>query len=87
MKLIVDIPNSLYANLAKIDNGSIASKRIIECVKHGKPYKIDVLDKIRAEIANMPKLYPFIDHIDTYVKEDDVLAIIDRYRKEQTDAT
>ena len=41
-----------------------------------------VLDKIRAEIADMPKIYPFIDHIDTYVKDDDVLAIIDKYRNE-----
>lgn len=41
-----------------------------------------VLDKIRAEIADMPKLYPFIDHIYTYVKEDDVLALIDKYRGE-----
>jgi hypothetical protein len=40
------------------------------------------LDKIRAEIADMPKLYPFIDHVDTYVKVDDVLAIIDKYRGE-----
>lgn len=44
--------------------------------------KVDVLDKIRAEIADMPKLYPFVDHIDTYVKVDDVLAIIDKYRNE-----
>ena len=39
-----------------------------------------ILDYLRAEIAVMPKLYPFIDHIDTYVKEDDVLAIIDKYK-------
>ena len=42
----------------------------------------DVLGKIRSEIADMPKLYPFVDHIDTYVKEDDVLAIIDKYKVE-----
>lgn len=42
----------------------------------------DVLSKIRAEITDMPKLYPFVNHIDTYVKEDDVLAIIDKYRNE-----
>ena len=41
-----------------------------------------IFDNLRAEIADMPKLYPFIDHIDTYVKEDDVLAIIDKYRNE-----
>jgi hypothetical protein len=47
--------------------------------------KVDVLDKIRAEIADMPKLYPFVDHIDTYVKEDDVLAIIDKYKAERSE--
>lgn len=40
--------------------------------------KTDVLDKIKVEIADMPKIYPFIDHIDTYVKYDDVIAIIDK---------
>ena len=42
----------------------------------------EVLDKIRAEIEALPKTYPFINHIDTYVKEDDVKKIIDKYRKE-----
>ncbi len=37
MKVIIDIPNSLYANLPKIVNGSIASKRILDCVKNGIP--------------------------------------------------
>ena len=38
MKLIIDIPNSLYANLAKIRNGSIANKRILDSVKSGIPF-------------------------------------------------
>ena len=42
----------------------------------------ELLGKIKAEIVDMSKLYPFIDHIDTYVKEDDVLAIIDKYKAE-----
>ena len=41
-----------------------------------------VLDKIRAEIEQLPKTYPFINHIDTYVKEDDVKKIIDKYKAE-----
>lgn len=40
-----------------------------------------ILDKIRAEINALPKTYPFINHFDTYVKEDDVLRIIDEYGK------
>ena len=41
-----------------------------------------VLNKIRSEIEALPKTYPFINHIDTYVKEDDVRQIIDKYRVE-----
>ena len=41
-----------------------------------------ILDKIRAEIEALPKTYPFINHIDTYVKEDDVKKIIDKYKAE-----
>ena len=37
MKLIVEVPNSLYANLSKIQLGSIASKRILDRVKKGIP--------------------------------------------------
>lgn len=39
MKIEIDIPNSLYANLSKITNGSAASKRILDCVKNGTPLK------------------------------------------------
>lgn len=45
MKLIVDVPNSLYANLSTIKNESVAGKRILECVKNGKKVETD-LDKI-----------------------------------------
>ena len=42
----------------------------------------EVLDKIRAEIKSIsPKTYPFLHSTDRYVKEDDVLQIIDKYRK------
>ena len=39
---------------------------------------IEVLQEIRQEITNLVKTYPFIDHKDTYVKEDEVLVILDR---------
>lgn len=42
----------------------------------------DVLNKIRSEIEELPKTYPFVNHYDMYVKEDDVKKIIDKYRKE-----
>ena len=50
----------------------------------GKLISVDVLDKIRAEIASIsPKTYPFYDHMDDYIKTKDVLKIIDKYRKEE----
>lgn len=48
-------------------------------------HTVDVLDKIRAEIEALPKTYPFINHIDTYVKEDDVKKIIDKYKAERSE--
>jgi hypothetical protein len=41
-----------------------------------------ILDKVRAEIEALPKTYPFVNHFDTYVKEDDVKRIIDKYKAE-----
>lgn len=41
-----------------------------------------VLDKIRAEIEALPKTYPFVNHYDMYVKEDDVKKIINKYKAE-----
>lgn len=39
-----------------------------------------VLDKIKSEIEALPKTYPFVNHFDTYVKENDVRKIIDKYK-------
>ena len=44
---------------------------------------LEVLGKIRAKIEALPKTYPFVNHLDAYVKEDDVKKIIDKYRAEQ----
>ena len=41
-----------------------------------------MLDKIRAEIEALPKTQPFVTLIDTYVKEDDIKKIIDKYKTE-----
>lgn len=45
----------------------------------------DVLDNIKAEIAALSKTYPFENHMDTYVKEDDVRKIIEKYMAESED--
>lgn len=42
----------------------------------------ELLDKIKKEIEALPKTYPFVNHFNTYVKEDDVRKIIDKYRSE-----
>ena len=38
-----------------------------------------VIDDIKADIRALPKTYPFVNHLDTYIKEDDVLEIIDKH--------
>lgn len=40
------------------------------------------LKKVRDKIEALPKTYPFINHFDMYVKEDDVIRIIDKYSAE-----
>ena len=42
-----------------------------------------LLQEIWQEITNLVKTYPFIDHKDTYVKEDEVLEIIYKHIKER----
>lgn len=37
MQIVIDIPNSLYANLKKIKGDSTAGKRIVDCVINGRP--------------------------------------------------
>jgi hypothetical protein len=47
--------------------------------------KEEVLSKLRAEIEEMPKTYPFVNHLNTYVKDDDVIKIIDKYEEEESE--
>lgn len=42
----------------------------------------EMLDKVRAEIGSLPKIYPFVNHIYTYIKTSDCMQIIDNYRSE-----
>lgn len=64
--------------------GCLEFRQLAEWLRDYKRLKAQepVLDKIRTEIETLPKTYPFINHIDTYVKEDDVKRIIDKYRNE-----
>lgn len=46
----------------------------------------ELLDKIKEEIKSIsPKTYPFLNSTDRYVKEDDVLQIIDKYKLEESE--
>lgn len=76
MKLIIDIDE----DYVKIINKNGASNYPEEVIKNGTSLE-DVLYKIKAEIEILSKTYPFVNHIDTYVKEDDVKKIIDKYRE------
>ena len=38
MKIVIDIPNSLYANLGSIKRDSSAGGRILECVRNGRKF-------------------------------------------------
>ena len=37
------------------------------------------IEDIKSEIQALPKTYPFVNHIDTYVKDADVIKIIERH--------
>ena len=76
MKLIIDIPKDYYEVIKKIDDDKCTADMLI--IKYGKPFNKE-LQEIRQEITNLVKTYPFIDHKDAYVKEDEVLEIIDKY--------
>ena len=47
--------------------------------EHGKQIMLEKIDAIKAEIQALPKTYPFVNHIDTYVKDADVIKIIERH--------
>ena len=78
MKLIIDIEKDYYEIIKhEVEHGHDFKPYIL--IAHGIP-----LDDIRKEINDLPKTYPFINHIDTYVKTDDVIRIIDRHIKERS---
>ena len=78
MKLIIDIPEEDYNVTLKTGFlTTYLAKCPLSLIRNGIP-----LDDVKAEIVALPKTYPFVNHIDTYVKEDDVLQILDNIGKE-----
>ena len=77
MKLVIEIPGDDYKYIKRLNAGYTdyqTTLKLYHAVRSSTP-----LDEIRQEINDLPKTYPFINHIDTYVKTDDVIRIIDRH--------
>ena len=90
MKLIIDIPNY---NLKEVQNGSIASKVILEAVKNGKPYEeTELIDSTptvepqKAPIANVTfdteKLKELTDDIVERIKSGEIVLQDERLKGE-----
>ena len=61
MKIIIDVPQGLYANLAKIQRGSIASKRILDCVREGTPISNTVtVEQLEDMLTSIKRNYGII---------------------------
>ena len=101
MKLIVDVPNSLYANLSTIKNESVAGKRILECVKNGTPqepfmnkpcvaHQVCHEDKVKILDKIRAEINKQYDRVRTYNLScaeglEMALGIIDKYNVESED--
>ena len=81
MKLIIDIPEEDYKTIIQRPKQCVVHWDIVDALRNGTP-----LDDVKAEIVALSKTYPFINHIDTYVKEDDVLQILDNIGKAESEA-
>lgn len=84
MKMIVNIPTSLYCNLGKIVGGSAASKRIIDCVKCGKTVEglIAEIEDVKYIMNEIIKNQGRDDLINFVNGLNQCLIIIDKYCRE-----
>jgi hypothetical protein len=64
-----------YGSLGCCD--TVSNKWVYSCKEGQREY---LLNKIKAEIEALPKTYPFVNHIDMYVKVSDVTKIIEKYK-------
>ena len=79
MRLVIEIDEADYAETMYRKQHSPREMDWADgVIAKGIPLE-NVIDDIKAEIQNMPKTYPYTDHIDDYVKTNDVLRIIDRH--------
>jgi len=74
MKLIIDLDEEVYQHMMGNDLlQSVHGHICYKAVQNGTP-----LDKIRAEISELPKKYPMTMDYENGLKE--ALAIIDKYK-------
>lgn len=89
VKLIIEIPKESYEYIKTLSEMGcltspeysnatrLTSSEFVNAIRNGTP-----MEDVTAEIKALQKTYPFVNHIDTYVKEDDVLHILDNIGKE-----
>ena len=87
MKVVIEIDDYILDTDTDIDSNwvNVCNDELADSLNNVVKLS-DVLQDIRQEITNLVKTYPFVDHVDAYVKETEVLEIIDRYRAERSDA-
>jgi hypothetical protein len=81
MKVIIDIDDYVLDTDIDSDWVSVCNDELAESLNNAVKLS-DVLQEIRQKITNLVKTYPFIDHMDSYVKETEVLEIFDKRLKE-----
>ena len=93
MQIVIDISEELYTTLSKVQNGSIASKWLLQAIKNGTPIPdkeqkpgnvptVNVLDKIRAEIIEKYwdcDICKFNGRFNIRGDINDILQIIDKH--------
>ena len=78
MKIVIDIDDYILDTDIDSDWVNVCNDELAESLNNAVKLS-DVLQEIQQEVANLVKTYPFVDHMDAYIKEDEVLEIIDRY--------
>ena len=81
MKIVIEIDDYILDTDIDSDWVNVCNDELADSLNNAVKLS-DVLQEIRQEITNLVKTYPFIDHKDTYVKEDEVLEIINKYIKQ-----
>lgn len=84
MKVIIEIDDYILDTDIDSDWVNVCNDELAESLNNAVKFS-DVLQEIRQEITNLVKTYPFTTHMDAYVKEGEVLEIIDRYKAEEGD--